>query len=102
MVAVSFKKKINIYSGPPKHVEFVRSIGDQTAFPRKERELVNCWQAMLGGNPDGCSAMDHVFFFQAEDGIRDADVTGVQTCALPIFAACTESPDSGWVTQQAR
>ena len=26
------------------------------------------------------------FFFQAEDGIRDRDVTGVQTCALPIFA----------------
>src|SRR5690554_7676669 len=26
-----------------------------------------------------------VFFFQAEDGIRDADVTGVQTCALPIW-----------------
>src|SRR5690554_1955670 len=26
------------------------------------------------------------FFFQAEDGIRDADVTGVQTCALPILA----------------
>src|SRR3989442_2011523 len=30
------------------------------------------------------------FFFQAEDGIRDADVTGVQTCALPISAFCTE------------
>src|SRR5690554_6918144 len=28
---------------------------------------------------------DIFFFFQAEDGIRDADVTGVQTCALPIF-----------------
>src|SRR3989442_8412606 len=27
------------------------------------------------------------FFFQAEDGIRDADVTGVQTCALPISIA---------------
>src|SRR3712207_7791768 len=27
------------------------------------------------------------FFFQAEDGIRDIGVTGVQTCALPIFAA---------------
>src|SRR6266850_4849928 len=27
-----------------------------------------------------------VFFFQAEDGIRDYKVTGVQTCALPIFA----------------
>src|SRR3989337_2004361 len=25
------------------------------------------------------------FFFQAEDGIRDATVTGVQTCALPIM-----------------
>src|SRR5437773_11502322 len=25
-----------------------------------------------------------IFFFQAEDGIRDRDVTGVQTCALPI------------------
>jgi len=25
------------------------------------------------------------FFFQAEDGIRDDLVTGVQTCALPIF-----------------
>src|SRR5216683_6069526 len=27
------------------------------------------------------------FFFQAEDGIRDLIVTGVQTCALPIFFA---------------
>src|SRR5262249_56653146 len=26
-----------------------------------------------------------VFFFQAEDGIRDWSVTGVQTCAIPIF-----------------
>src|SRR5699024_11285445 len=26
------------------------------------------------------------FFLQAEDGIRDRNVTGVQTCALPIFA----------------
>src|SRR5205807_5668842 len=28
-----------------------------------------------------------IFFFQAEDGIRDYKVTGVQTCALPICAA---------------
>src|SRR5207249_6435766 len=27
------------------------------------------------------------FFFQAEDGIRDRNVTGVQTCALPIYPA---------------
>src|SRR5438093_1808196 len=29
------------------------------------------------------------FFFQAEDGIRDWSVTGVQTCALPIFSEAT-------------
>src|SRR5260370_23136925 len=28
------------------------------------------------------------FFFQAEDGIRDSSVTGVQTCALPIYRLC--------------
>ena len=33
------------------------------------------------------------FFFQAEDGIRDIGVTGVQTCALPIY---TETND--WKT----
>src|SRR5258708_8284718 len=30
-----------------------------------------------------------IFFFQAEDGIRDDLVTGVQTCALPIFGPIT-------------
>ena len=33
----------------------------------------DCWESCLG------------LFFQAEDGIGDYDVTGVQTCALPIF-----------------
>src|SRR3989442_6238537 len=33
-----------------------------------------------------------LFFFQAEDGIRDADVTGVQTCALPISAIRVRVP----------
>src|SRR5215813_13678737 len=54
------------------------------------------------------------FFFQAEDGIRDADVTGVQTCALPISrrghrlssspSACahTGSPISPTPTARAR
>src|SRR5690348_17793647 len=31
-------------------------------------------------------SMIFFFFFQAEDGIRDGRVTGVQTCALPIWA----------------
>src|SRR2546430_13580752 len=32
------------------------------------------------------------FFFQAEDGIRDLTVTGVQTCALPISIRFMERP----------
>src|SRR5690606_7259350 len=32
-----------------------------------------------------CACFVFLFFFQAEDGIRDFHVTGVQTCALPIF-----------------
>src|SRR5256884_195852 len=37
------------------------------------------------------------FFFQAEDGIRDVAVTGVQTCALPISSAVKQVLDSeGW------
>src|SRR5258706_5436923 len=39
----------------------------------------------------------HLFFFQAEDGIRDWSVTGVQTCALPIsksdFGSCHAKGD---------
>src|SRR3712207_7728096 len=31
------------------------------------------------------ACLEFFFFFQAEDGIRDIGVTGVQTCALPIF-----------------
>src|SRR5690606_40308774 len=31
------------------------------------------------------SVLLYLFFFQAEDGIRDFHVTGVQTCALPIY-----------------
>src|SRR2546430_13335611 len=33
-----------------------------------------------------------IFFFQAEDGIRDLTVTGVQTCALPISVAQATDP----------
>src|SRR5256885_8833647 len=36
-----------------------------------------------------------IFFFQAEDGIRDYKVTGVQTCALPISTAWACSHQSG-------
>src|SRR5260221_1120587 len=39
------------------------------------------WDVRLGG----ILALRLFFFFQAEDGIRDHCVTGVQTCALPIY-----------------
>src|SRR5437764_8474941 len=37
--------------------------------------------------------MRYVFFFQAEDGIRDTSVTGVQTCALPISTSFSYGMD---------
>src|SRR5256885_4436706 len=42
---------------------------------RRRRSLRNCFRR------------DGFFFVQAEDGIRDYKVTGVQTCALPIYVA---------------
>src|SRR2546426_5906918 len=40
------------------------------------------------------------FFFQAEDGIRDYKVTGVQTCALPIFPHGARRGLSGWAGER--
>src|SRR2546430_10379965 len=40
--------------------------------------------------------MSAVFVFQAEDGIRDLTVTGVQTCALPIFALLPRPGPRPW------
>src|SRR5207253_6946671 len=46
----------------------------------------------VGGGGGPCVAGVSLFFFiQAEDGIRDGHVTGVQTCALPI---CGSAPRS--------
>src|SRR5256885_8861774 len=43
--------------------------------------------AFGGGAERACDELCDCFFFQAEDGIRDYKVTGVQTCALPICGA---------------
>src|SRR5579885_3771429 len=42
------------------------------------------------------------FFFQAEDGIRDRNVTGVQTCALPICPAARAGTRAGPGARRAR
>src|SRR5687768_17854233 len=45
-----------------------------------------CWlMNWLSADSARSSSNQYFFFFQAEDGIRDVAVTGVQTCALPIF-----------------
>src|SRR5690625_7112045 len=41
-----------------------------------------------------------VFFFLAEDGIRDGHVTGVQTCALPISTAAPNRPPAAAAASQ--
>src|SRR5437867_3022354 len=46
-----------------------------------------CQQSVLCGDGSGGGLVALLFFFQAEDGIRDRTVTGVQTCALPILIA---------------
>src|SRR5437879_13288143 len=43
--------------------------------------------------------LTYFFFFQAEDGIRDTSVTGVQTCALPI---CLKSRDAACLRSSPR
>src|SRR6266542_4731502 len=45
--------------------------------------------------------MFFLIFFQAEDGIRDATVTGVQTCALPISLPASISSRTEWKTTVA-
>src|SRR5699024_11672851 len=42
------------------------------------------------------------FFFQAEDGIRDRNVTGVQTCALPIFRKAYGHPPTAMLPHGER
>src|SRR2546426_8564676 len=47
-------------------------------------EIIGCFAFFIGS---GRALRAFFFFFQAEDGIRDYKVTGVQTCALPIYAS---------------
>src|SRR6266581_8694444 len=46
--------------------------------------------------------MELFFFFQAEDGIRDGRVTGVQTCALPIsIRTAARRLEAAWLALEA-
>src|SRR2546429_3152698 len=71
------------------HVSAVRRAGSaQTGRPSGKRvEVVGRSTRMVIGGL--------FFFFQAEDGIRDVAVTGVQTCALPISSVSHEAGNYG-------
>src|SRR3989442_8470936 len=82
---------------------------DRADYRRCRTRLRWLWPAELSGADATCSQYPHerqlcfFFFFQAEDGIRDADVTGVQTCALPIcrdvvIAALLGAEEFGFAT----
>src|SRR5438876_6790827 len=58
--------------------------------------MLEQWRRMLISDCMWRARSNRVFFFQAEDGIRDGRVTGVQTCALPI------SPASSAARSEAR
>src|SRR5256886_5443859 len=49
-----------------------------------------------------CSRGVFFFFFQAEDGIRDLTVTGVQTCALPISERLARAHALAAIARQVR
>src|SRR2546429_1585953 len=56
------------------------------------RVLVHGTVRAMWRNSDWFYRSDCLFFFQAEDGIRDVAVTGVQTCALPISLSRVAGP----------
>src|SRR2546430_8743889 len=58
------------------------SMSLELGVPDVNVKLIN--SAITSVRIDGFAVNNPIFFFQAEDGIRDLTVTGVQTCALPI------------------
>src|SRR2546430_1692599 len=65
----------------------------QTWFQRRKTAMMTIWPRVL---------WSIFFFFQAEDGIRDLTVTGVQTCALPIYRATSKGSGGGRAVGPAR
>src|SRR5207249_6995059 len=57
----------------------------------RRRNLFNRCKGIHASGAAACRFL----FFQAEDGIRDRNVTGVQTCALPILSAAPAAQTAG-------
>src|SRR6266487_4176622 len=80
VVAVSFKKKTVVANGDHVYWDLLSPAGGPRlgASAEEHRNVFILSRSSL--------VFGIIFFFQAEDGIRDGRVTGVQTCALPISA----------------
>src|SRR5256884_5295976 len=76
-----------VVAGPGRH-EQTRLIGDTPVCKLRARtRSISMSNERACHDPVQIVSMHSLFFFfQAEDGIRDVAVTGVQTCALPIYA----------------
>src|SRR5207249_3441757 len=74
----------------PAWVEDIGDMGRVRSAYQYEEDLIECFAARRPGIADALLLAlfrrRHIFFFQAEDVIRYRNVTGVQTCALPILA----------------
>src|SRR5260221_10794422 len=70
----------------PKPPDTVYLLKPAHVFDGESAQLHDGWVVMVRGEKIEAvgPATEIIFFFQAEDGIRDHCVTGVQTCALPI------------------
>src|SRR5256885_10699931 len=71
----------------------VSSPGDLGVAPSLEAQVFGGWRNLF---TELKAFALFVFFFQAEDGIRDYKVTGVQTCALPISCPIASTCTAWW------
>src|SRR5689334_24626971 len=67
---------------------------DYLVKPFAMQERIARLRALLRRPGAALGRMLTLFFFQAEDGIRDGTVTGVQTCALPILIGAIRAGDA--------
>src|SRR5215475_14081676 len=93
VVAVSLKKKKNRGPESEKGLEVMKE-EVQKELKNHEHRLSIFLSVLYVLFRSGHRVLIVFFFFQAEDGIRDFHVTGVQTCALPISRATASARGS--------
>src|SRR5688572_17975241 len=83
-VCVSFKKNVNVIGIIGKTQGVISDVSPAINASTKSDQNESFPNVDSPSRIDSSSVGPLIFFFQAEDGIRDLTVTGVQTCALPI------------------